>query len=275
MLGENNTANNGMKITIKFLLVLLIMWPVYIQSQEYAQKQSSEINNKSYYDQRGTKDSPLIVDVIQTSRENDRTEKQSAHEQKKSLNDTLIAWGTVTLAAITGFLALFTFRLWKSTGQLVSGAEKTASQQLRAYVFMKLKDKDKLFYDVNNCLTAPLIIQNFGQTPAYECVSWLNIGFYEFPLSTKLDEPSYLPNASKSPIAPGDFNLQHIALPGPLRPTEIEAIRNEKAAIFVCGEVIYIDAFKVKQRSNICLFSTGEDFSRGVLAYYHEGNKAT
>jgi hypothetical protein len=274
-----------MKNILKFLLILLIMWPVYSQSQEPSpsqrgiskqeQKQTNETKKKTYYDQRGTKDAPLIVEVIPTNRTNEPAEQQTDHKQETSFHDKLIAYGTVALAAITALLALFTFRLWKSTGRLVIGAEKTASQQLRAYVFMKIKDEDKLFYDASGCLTAPLIIQNFGQTPAYETVSWLNIGLYEFPLNTKLDEPSYLPTASKSPIAPGDFNPQHIALPGPLRPIEIEAIRDEKAAIFVCGEVIYVDAFKIKQRSNICLFSTGEDFSRGVLAYYHEGNEAT
>lgn len=181
--------------------------------------------------------------------------------------DKLIAWSPALLALITAILAFFTYRLWSAT-------KETAKRQLRAYVFMKLEDGAKMLYDANGCLTAPLIIKNFGQTPAYDFISWLHIGLYKFPLDTKLDQPSYLPTASKAPIAPSDIFRQYAILPAQLNDAEVEAIRNKTASIFVCGEVIYHDAFKIRHRSNLCLYSTGDDFSRGELAYYHEGNKA-
>lgn len=274
----NNKTNNGMKSIIKILLVLLIISPAYAQSQEPSpspfkniqepKAKAKEIYNKTDSNQRGTDKSPIVVKIIPADTANIQIQNEAQNTSRKSFYDKLVAWSTVALAIITAILAFYTYRLWSAT-------KKTAKRQLRAYVFMKLEDGVKMFYDANGCLNAPLIIKNFGQTPAYEFISWLHIGFYKFPLDIPLDQPSYVPTASKSTIAPGDIVRQYVTLPDRLNNAEIEAIQNKKAAIFVCGEVIYFDAFKTKQRSNICLYATGNDFSRGELAYYHEGNYAT
>lgn len=281
-----------MKIIQKFLLGLLIMWPVYAQSQPIQQtiEIKSENHTKNYKkDQNITKAinkncntaiTPLLLPhtTVNSNQEaegyNHQTKEQTTEFWPPFFGIRLKITETL-LVFFTGLMFVATLCLWLATRRLVIGAEKTASQQLRAYVFMKLEDGAKMFYDDKGCLTAPLIIKNFGKTPAYEFISWLYIGLYKFPLDTTLEQPSYVPTASKAPIAPSDIFRQYAILPAPLNKTEIEALRNKTAAIFVCGEVIYFDAFKIKQRSNLCLYSTGEDFIRGELAYYHEGNEAT
>lgn len=49
---------------------------------------------------------------------------------------------TFILCAITAFLAGYTFLLWRSTGNLVRGAEVTAERQLRAYVYFELETRN-------------------------------------------------------------------------------------------------------------------------------------
>lgn len=182
-----------MKIILKFLLVLLIAWPVYAQSQPPSpsqrgsngqeQKQASEIKKKPHYDQRGTNNTPLVVKVIQSIRENGRTEKQSTHEQEQSFNDKLIAWGTVALAVITAFLALFTFRLWKSTGRLVISAEETAKRQLRAFIFGKGFSYSPHLWDGEiKEYVLYVILENVGLTPGLDvrtCVEYKTLPISE------------------------------------------------------------------------------------------------
>jgi len=132
-----------------------------------------------------------------------------------------------------------------------------------------------MFYDPNGCLTAPVTIKNFGQTPAYDFMCSLQIGFFRYPLDVPLDVPTYLPTASKSPIAPGEHVTQYTTLPDRLNQAETDSIRSGTGAIFVWGELLYLDVLKKRQSTQFSLYSTGDDFRRGELAYYHEGNKAT
>lgn len=175
-----------MKTILKFLLVLLITWPLSVASQEPSpsqrgsnrqeQNQASEIKKKPHYDQNGTNGTPPVVKVIQSSRENGRPEKQSTQEQEKSFNDKLIAWGTVALAVITAFLALFTFRLWKSTGRLVISAEETAKRQLRAFIFGKGFNHGPNIWDGKiKEYVFSVTWENVGLTPGVDVCNWFNI----------------------------------------------------------------------------------------------------
>lgn len=267
-----------MKIILKFFLVsLIILWVVNAQSQEPSpqpfkdiqkpQQNAREIYKSTNTNQQGTEKYPTVFKEIPSDITNEETKKEANKESDKSFYDKLIAWSTVLLAIITAVLAFFTYRLWAST-------KDTAKRQLRAYVFMKPKDGENMFDDSNGCLTAPLIVKNFGQTPAYDILCSLQMAPYKFPLDTTLESHAYEPTASKSPLAPGDQVRQYITLGDKLTETERNNILKSKIAIFVWGEVLYFDAFKTKHRSNLCLYSTGADFGRGELAYYHDGNNA-
>lgn len=221
-----------------------------------------------------TESPPTDKTITETSRglNSNRTETQENKEEKgpneswwrKLLNDP-IAFFTCLLFAVTGLL-------WWSTRKLVLNSERTAEQQLRAYVFTK--HDEPLAENSEECLAAPIVIKNFGQTPAIDLISNLEIGFYRYPLDTKLELATKLTKPSKSPLAPGEQVRQFAILPCPLNQAEKDAIISEKGAIFVHGELIYTDFFKKTRTTRVCLYSTGDDFSNGMLAYYHEGNNA-
>ncbi len=159
-------------------------------------------------DKRGTKDAPLVVEMI------------PAHENEKSFNEELIAYGTLALAIVTALLAWFTFRLWRATGKLVVGAENTAERQLRAYI---LHNNDEEMEHNGGRIKVTVRIKNFGQTPAHKLRSWLFIGFYKFPLDAPLDTPDYA-NGSLSTLGPTGIITQSAELPAALNQAEFNAV---------------------------------------------------
>lgn len=218
-------------------------------------------------------DYPITVKVLPSPDAEANAAKQEKNEEKKATNERLMVGSTVILALVTTILAVFTGYLWHATRQLVRGSERTAEQQLRAYVYTK--HDDPLTEDSEGCVAAPVVIKNFGQTPAAELVSDLDIGFYRYPLDVKLEPAPRLTKPSKSALAPGEQIQQFAVLPVPLNQAEKDAIAAENGAIFVHGTLSYTDAFNKSRVTRVCLYSTGDAFSNGMLAYYHEGNDAT
>jgi hypothetical protein len=267
-----------MKIIIKFLLVLLLIWPVYAQSQEPPPRpfkdvqvqnvKTSETNNKSNTSQKVAAKSLTVVNPRPAVLGDMQSKNKEENHLEESFYNRLVGWSTVTLAFVTTILAIFTYKLWSAT-------KDTAKRQLRAYVFMKLEDGQDMFYNPNGCLSIALITKNFGQTPAYDISCTLQMALHKFPLTTTLPHHKYEQIASKSPLAPTDKVYHGITLGDKLTQGELDNILAGKAAIFIWGEVIYFDAFKTRQKSSLCLYSIGEGFVNGRLAYYHEGNEAT
>lgn len=193
--------------------------------------------------------------------------------QNSEENKGLISKLNDPTAIFTGLLVLATFALWWATRKLVLGAESTAEQQLRAYVFFRQDDK-VLNVDEKGCLNTFIVTQNFGQTPASNLITSLQIGIYKIPLDVELPRPIYPPTASKTILAPSEQVRQFVAHQSPLDKVGINAIIAGEYAIFVHGELLYTDVFSHKRYTRFCLYSTGNDFSNGRFAYYHEGNDA-
>lgn len=183
---------------------------------------------------------------------------------------------TDPVSTFTFILAIVTGLLWWSTRQLVLDAKDTSAQQLRAYVFPNIdKDMDR---GVGWHRSVPLIIQNFGKTPAHDFRTSLYIGVMKYPLEKPLQKSfphaSQLETSARTVLAPGGYVRQYAILPFDLNTTEIAAIISRQYAVFVSSEVDYVDAFKKRHTTRICLYSTGDDFSKGLLAVYDEGNDA-
>ena len=102
----------------------------------------------------------------------------------------------------------------------------------------------------------------------------MHIGLFRFPLDTELDPPSYAPTSSNSTLFPGEEVHQYATFPRELSEAEIEAIEKQEGAIYVWGEVRYMDAFNHQRSTQFRMYSTGDDFGRGKLAYHSDGNAA-
>jgi len=288
------------------LFSLALAWTAYAQSPGQPLQKSGGTTKftaptkPATPDIRGTEQSPIVIKVIPPPDDDTKSAAEKKEREDKSESD----WWLVKLTgvlALLGLLQLFVFglqarRLRQTIGEMkiatratekaanaaetsanaaertIDTIEVTAERQLRAYVFAT--HDEPMFIDSNGAQCVTITIKNFGQTPANELLCSAYIGFYKFPLDTPLDPPELLSAASTGPLAASDSRKQFPTMPTSLNSSEIDAIRDSKGAIFVWGEVIYLDIFKKKRRTKYCLYSTGDDFTRRELAYYHEGNDA-
>lgn len=177
-------------------------------------------------------------------------------------------------AVFTALLFLATIALWWATILLFRAAKTTANQQLRAYVFASVTNEGNLSPNKNGLLCAPIIIKNYGQTPAYKLKSSIYIHPHLLPLTEDLS-PNMIEGGSIGSLAPGQEFRTYPSLLKPLTNGITEGIKRGEAAIHVWGLIEYVDIFGVKQTTQFRLLSAGEDFSKGELAYCEDGNDAT
>lgn len=202
------------------------------------------------------------------------TENQEKKETKSPDESWWYKLRTDPVATFTFLLFIATGLLWWSTRQLVLGAENTAAQELRSYMFTRFEGIP-IKLGISGSLSVTTIIKNFGKTPAHDVVTCHRIGIYELPLTitNKLEDLNFPPESSKAPVAPGEEGYHIIGFDG-LTADRISIITSGKVALFVFGEIKYIDVFKKTHSTKYCFISTGADFTDGSLAHYHEGNEA-
>jgi hypothetical protein len=272
---------NILKILLSLILFLCITPHLY-STENFAFKKTATTGNAPTNSTRPVKQisqeisSPADKEIPQINSTNNTNETK---DQEKKVNEGpdkswWLKFITDPVATFTGLLFLVTFGLWWATYRLVIGAKKTAEQQLRAYVFPSLADGEKLFLDESGRLCAPLIIKNYGQTPAYKLRCSVFVGRYKLPLIEILDSPDY-DNGSLGCLAPNQVFRQYPALPRKLSQIEEADIKSEVCGIYVWGYLEYVDIFKIQRKVQFRMISTGDDFDRYELAYSKEGNEAT
>src|SRR3984893_3869189 len=168
------------------------------------------------------------------------------------------------IAAFTIVIALSTVFLWVATRDLVRGAEKTAKQQLRAY--LSVENATRLG---SHSLTPKfsLRFKNCGQTPAYNVIYWVDVKVHKFPFDSglipsknKIMGRLELPPTMGFSCAP--INSDNIAS----IPTEHEREFSEsKIAFYIFGRLDFDDAFGEPRWLELRLVYLPESMSSGAL----------
>ena len=148
-------------------------------------------------------------------------------------------------ALFTFWVAFFTFVLAGSTIGLwivaictLRHSRETAERQLRAYISLDGGSARIVGTIDKNIVEGFVNLKNCGQTPAYNCKSWVRI---EIGTTSSLpfDQTSFGRGAVI--IGPGTpFNLP---VHWPLNPADLAALRAETKKIYVWGETEYVDIF--------------------------------
>jgi hypothetical protein len=159
--------------------------------------------------------------------------------------EEIVAVGTLFIAAFTVILAFATGFLYFATRDLVTGADKNAEKQLRAYVgiwggsvqWTTFPNGDSGFY-IN------VDLRNSGQTPAYDFITWIRASISPVDVSpvTEVDW-SY---TSRSIVGPGTDSRMAIWVPATT--DELVKVRDRTSRIFIWGKVEYRDAFDKRWR---------------------------
>jgi hypothetical protein len=180
-------------------------------------------------------------------------------------------------ASALGLIGLgFTFWETRRTASAAINANKlsedTAKRQLRAYVLVEsvVASKDPRSKDG---FGAVVTTKNFGMTPAKDLSEWVEITVADLPLTISL--PPHKPNnPSRSIVGPGVSTIQ---IPTMKKlPDDIEsAVLENRAAIYVYGEVQYADAFGERRTTKYRLMSSGQGHVLGLYRACSEGNEYT
>jgi hypothetical protein len=176
------------------------------------------------------------------------------------------------LVAFTVILAFSTLFLWVATRDLVSGSEKTARRQLRAYVGVRTASCSD--WQEGMRPFASITIANAGQTPAYDLTFWAYISVEPFPLKTG-EILRDIDDLGRSPLGPGSTNELSPRFIKPLAREEADALSAGTLALYVKGRASYRDAFKVSRTTEFIFVSGGSKPIGAGMRPYHKGNKAT
>lgn len=216
------------------------------------QTKPEKIHHESTKDLREINESPLVVDIPPAPNTEKLAERKNEQENEKSSLDRLIAWSTVALAVITFFLALFTAKLWKSTGDLAKGAEDTAKRQLRAY--LSAQPNYIFSFDSTKLVEIKFTIVNHGQTPASQVQSAGFIDIFPYPLPSNYPLPNLpIVSKSKSVIHPNEVFHTHVFAGRLFTTNEIDqSVQGTQFRIYVFGKVNYVDAFGENRETIFC-----------------------
>jgi hypothetical protein len=153
--------------------------------------------------------------------------------------------------------------------------EDTAERQLRAYVFGG--NARMIDVEAGKQPSVKLRLFNLGQTPAYEVTAGVSIGFGSYPVFGLFPEAPQAPVHSRATIGPGRQVRHAVTKAEPLTFEEVVAIHSGTGAIYVVGEIRYVDAFKKPRRTQFRLMYSAGAVKRGDnrLDVCEGGNEAT
>ncbi|MCC2643971.1 MAG: hypothetical protein K0S45_4384 [Nitrospira sp.] len=134
-------------------------------------------------------------------------------------------------------------------------AQEEAKLQLRAYIDVRAKGMTRIEEGL-----MPRVhdsFHNIGRTPAYDNGSSAHVTVAEYPLAKKLvnDECSHArttPNASKWFV--GKVSRPETVREAPFTASEVEAIKDGKAAVYFHGRVCYRDIFNESHHTDFCTY---------------------
>jgi hypothetical protein len=215
-------------------------------------------------DVRGTAQSPLAVNVVQLPA------TPSPVQPAKDRSGWIIAGATVLLAAVTTALAIFTYKLWRSTGALVRGADETAKRELRAYVFL---DMSFIRNTATESARPYIVLRNSGKTPAYR----LSVSTWGCVAQSCAELPQLPTAITYGHLAPGAPYTLRVPMQSPLTEAQRAAVlaENGNTALYAYGEAQYIDAFKDPHHTHFCVMARGPGALNNCapLAACPEGNE--
>jgi hypothetical protein len=179
------------------------------------------------------------------------------------------------IVVFTAFLTLATIFLWVATRDLFRGAERTARQQSRAYVFVG--EVVLINDDLQRGSLARLSLKNSGATPAYKVtILWSAKTFWGAELR-KFPPPKPTERSSKTDLGPGASAQAEISLAETLNERGLNALRTGEVELYVFGLISYTDAFGHKQTTDFRFMMGGfhgwPSDNRFVVT--QDGNEAT
>jgi hypothetical protein len=180
------------------------------------------------------------------------------------------------LVLFTAGLFIATIFLWLATRDLVADAKHNAERQLQAYIFPHELVVSNV--ELGKRPIANMLVKNTGLTPATDVIAWAGVWVGNFPLVAELVRatPEFMKTASRRSVGPGaSFTINH-AWNETLTEQHMQMLGSGTAAVFVWGEMTYVDMFGKKRTTSFRSYYGGDTGLRpgGATTTASEGNEA-
>jgi hypothetical protein len=234
------------------------------------QKKAELSDHERQQDQRGAEDSPLVIKEQYTEKR-DREAKEETYTRDRAATEKRVAvltlWGIIVGAIQAGAL-IITFVV----------IAFVAVRQLRAYVLIQMSEIRHL--EDGQPVVAVITFKNFGQTPARNCEHIGRITAAEFPFRAEpaVSYEDEMEGASRGLMGPGGLFVARDMFEGngPIDPSWLREVREQKSAVYVHGMIRYRDVFGQRRYTKYRLFTGGRAGINGDhLAADSGGNEAT
>lgn len=180
----------------------------------------------------------------------------------------LTALGSLIVAVFTVVLGFATWMLWRSTHELVRGAEKNAERQLRAY--LSVTPTTLKGVGVGQIPSADFVVKNCGLTPAYHYRYGAALVMLPHPLPDnqgnllKLVDEGVAPNLT---LHSSEDRTGEALASAPLTAEDVADIKTgDGRQLYVAGIVWYQDAFGIARHTKFCAFVDGPAIAKAIDA---------
>jgi len=250
---------------ILFLLSIIIITAVNAESPRQSEKEATHPQQNTANNHRGSDQSPLIVKILPTIKNNVEAENETKEKEEKATNDKRIIQITGILAVI-GFLQLIVFGLQarrlrqtvevtKEAANATTNSVANISKIERAYVFVTVEQHPQALepiYEIDGykgyfVLNANVRCWNLGRTPAVitKIRAIISFGKAIIPEIEESDIPSG--------IVVGSDKWKNITAISPrFNDIERQNIYNLNTIAYCCGRIEYQDVFYGKYIRGFC-----------------------
>lgn len=241
-------------------------------SSQQGESKSAEGQQGAGSNQRGTQQSPIFIERIQSADEQKQAKEEATNKDAESIWERRAQIANIVIAAFTVVLACVTAGMWWV-------GRDTARRQLRAYLTVlvgnaRYQDKQLRFEAL------PLIF-NTGQTPAYKVKYWARADVFPFPLPDEviLGIPDNDPFMSEGTLgAQHNFTISGI-VQHRVPEDEIEGIKaGHPSRVYVWGKVSYEDIFGKEWYTDFCqsIFWSVDGEGKAIIGCtYHKRHSRT
>jgi hypothetical protein len=215
--------------------------PSRAQTNRQSQTQSPTDKTDPGANKEGTEKAPFVVKIIGSEPKAQDGASNNADSHHEQPPDWWMIGLTLALVGV-GVLQLVSFIIQaRRLGDTVNVMKDTAQRQLRAYV--SIFDARIAFDTDGRTFRPTIVLQNAGQTPAYDVASWTDGDAFDASKPPSFSQPIPADQRTlRTVVGPGmkfTLNSQKVTeIPG------IEGhVRDGTTAIYVWGRVDYRDAF--------------------------------
>lgn len=274
-----------------FILVILLLCNFNAPSSGAENLSSEKTNTSSKTPTAGTNtiknipnDIPSVVNKtvsnVGSPLNTNHTENQDKKEDKGPDESWWYKLRTDPVSTFTFLLFIATGLLWWSTRQLVIGAERASTKELRAYLSVSIGSGIYQERDVSLRFEVKPMLINSGRTPAHKITYWAKAAILPVPLPADFPFPSVEDKVQSSYVLGPSQSIELNAMVEDyVADTEVEDIkRGNGKSPYIWGIVSYTDVFGISHITKFChsirwVGPIGKEIIYGTYATKH--NEAT